>query len=142
MWSRILNIILAVLLVASLIYLTLQLISNSKLKVEKANLEKSLFYCQHAPTTVDTIHDTIRIVEYRTIKPQPKPLPNGSGVSPTTTAKCADITPTYYSETYKAKGLAIRWEALSECSGDSSQITFIRFPEILAPKEIITVHGY
>lgn len=147
MWSRIFNSILAVLLIVLLILLTLQLLKTSKLKVEKANLEKELYYCQHAPIVSDTVRDIIRIVEYITIKPKPKPLPEWSntGLLRSVPEKCKEITPTYYSETYKSsnkldsQGVVIKWEAQSECINDSSQITFIRFPEILAPKEIITV---
>lgn len=143
----VLNYILTGLLVTSLIFLTITQCSSSKKEKSIAKLQNELFACKNAPIRTDTIHDTLRIVEYRTIKPVAKPKPaedDYGGVSPTTDTKCSSIASSYYSENYTAKGVKIHYEALTACNNDSSQLVYVRFPEILVPKETIiqtkTVH--
>lgn len=107
---------------------------------DKKNVQLSteLLACQNAPIVRDTIHDTITIVEYKYIKPTPKPKPNdNTGLPPTAVTKCSDITSVYYSDVFKKEGVEVSWEAFTGCSNDSSILSFIRFPKITYPKETI-----
>lgn len=111
-----------------------------KCSTEKKNtqLSKELLACQNAPKQIDTVYDTIRPDPKIVYKPSPKPKPNDyQWVQGTTTIGCNKISPTYYSETYKEKGIRIHWEASTSCSNDSAVMDFIKFSEIVVPTKIV-----
>jgi len=137
--SRILNYILGALALFLLIMFIAAKCSDSKHIKENASLKNELFACQNAPVKSDTVFIYDTIVEYKYIKPKPSSKPNDEpGLPSVTTTGCDNTKAVYYSETFSKQGAKIHWEALTGCENDSAIIQYIRFPEIIVPKEIIT----
>jgi len=108
----------------------------SKRDVSIVNLQKELFACQNTLPHIDTIRDTVRISGSHV---HPKPQPNDNqGVQKPSATTC-NPTGVFYSETYSKEGVKLHWQASTMFKDDSCLIDYIEFPEILYPKEIITV---
>lgn len=131
--ERILNYILLAICIFLVVLLVNSQCSNNKHVKQIIELKDKLSACENAPIKTDTvyIYDTIYEVKY--IRPKPTSNPNTEVKS-----NCENIKQVYYSDTFEKKGAKIHWEALTTCNNDSAIIDYIRFPEIVIPKEIIT----
>jgi hypothetical protein len=138
--NRIITYILGGITVVLFILLLLAQGCNNSKDKEIAGLQKLLYECTSAPVNIDTIHDTIYLPQ-AIIKPKPKPIPVDVQpvISSSPREKCDNISSTYYSEAYKQKGVSLHWEAMASCSGDSAKLEYIRFDNIIVPKQIITL---
>lgn len=117
--------------------LLVSLYFNNRQKKEKEALSIALSKCINSPVKVDTVYDTIRILDVKYIKPKPIKPDDNKWIPEPSTEGCKNISPTFYSEHLQEQGVEIHWEALSACENDSAKIQFIRFPYISIPKQTI-----
>lgn len=111
--------------------------SLNKANKENSRLLRELSNCVNAPHTIDTVHDTIMIIDDSVFKPTPIIVKNDTqriqGPDSTQNTNKESICEEWYSQVYRGKGVRLLWKAhIKDC-----KIEEMQFPQIYCPKEII-----